>query len=545
MQGAPLDGGAGYGFSRRSFIEKLGAVGGVSLAVAGMEALGFGFASAQAAPPVIAGGKTAKVVVLGAGLAGMTSAYELSRAGYQVEVLEARAFAGGRCQTARKGFVQTEVTGARQVCDLDEGLYFNTGPWRIPYHHTSTLHYTRELGVPLEILVNDNDAAYVMMRGGLGPLADKRLRKGELTTDMRGYTAELLAKTANAGALDASMTHEDRERFIAFLVRDGSLSPKDLSYDGAVDKGLHAQPGRRGYIVKPGAGVDPGPGTPSKPYALGDILSSEAWRGITNAALYEHPTTMFQPRGGMDMIAKAFERRVSKLIRYAAVVQEVRQGDRQVTVSYFDAEEKPAQVTADYCICTIPLSVLNAIPVNVSPRFKAAMQDCSYAPVNKVGLQMKERFWETEHGIYGGHIQTNIPGITVISLPSTGWQGAKGVVLGAYSVVPREAVRLSSLPPSERIRYALDAGEQVFPGAYASSFEKGYVASWHLTKYNLGGWASWSDEGRRQSYPVLCEPDGRIYLAGEHLSYLGGWQAGAIESAWQQIAKLHARVQQA
>ncbi|HEX5377364.1 MAG TPA: hypothetical protein VFW47_02260, partial [Phenylobacterium sp.] len=39
-----------------------------------------------------------------------------------------------------------------------------------------------------------------------------------------------------------------------------------------------------------------------------------------------------------------------------------------------------------------------------------------------------------------------------------------------------------------------------------------------------------------------CEPDGRLYLAGEHLSYLTGWQAGGIESAWQQIAKLHARV---
>ena len=45
------------------------------------------------------------------------------------------------------------------------------------------------------------------------------------------------------------------------------------------------------------------------------------------------------------------------------------------------------------------------------------------------------------------------------------------------------------------------------------------------------------------AYPVLCEPDGRLYLAGEHLSYLTGWQAGGIESAWQQITKLHARIQ--
>jgi monoamine oxidase len=32
-----------------------------------------------------------------------------------------------------------------------------------------------------------------------------------------------------------------------------------------------------------------------------------------------------------------------------------------------------------------------------------------------------------------------------------------------------------------------------------------------------------------------------VLLAGEHLSYLTGWQAGAIESAWMQIEKLHTR----
>src|SRR5471032_1248889 len=43
------------------------------------------------------------------------------------------------------------------------------------------------------------------------------------------------------------------------------------------------------------------------------------------------------------------------------------------------------------------------------------------------------------------------------------------------------------------------------------------------------------------AYPVLIEGEGRVLLAGEHLSYLTGWQAGAIESAWQQIAKIHER----
>ncbi|MGH1560052.1 FAD-dependent oxidoreductase [Caulobacter segnis] len=84
----------------------------MSLVLSGMDALGFSQASATELPPDPSGGaKNTKVVILGAGLAGMTAAYELSKAGYQVQVLEARSFAGGRCQTARKGFKHTDLIG--------------------------------------------------------------------------------------------------------------------------------------------------------------------------------------------------------------------------------------------------------------------------------------------------------------------------------------------------------------------------------------------------------------------------------------------------
>ena len=96
-----LDAGvAGGVLTRRRFFESLAAVGGMSLVLSGMEALGYSMASATELPPELTGGaKGTKVIILGAGLAGMTAAYELSKAGYQVQILEARSFAGGRCQT--------------------------------------------------------------------------------------------------------------------------------------------------------------------------------------------------------------------------------------------------------------------------------------------------------------------------------------------------------------------------------------------------------------------------------------------------------------
>ena len=41
---------------------------------------------------------------------------------------------------------------------------------------------------------------------------------------------------------------------------------------------------------------------------------------------------------------------------------------------------------------------------------------------------------------------------------------------------------------------------------------------------------------------ALCEIDGRVMLAGEHASYLSGWQEGAILSALDAVERLHRRV---
>jgi len=59
------------------------------------------------------------------------------------------------------------------------------------------------------------------------------------------------------------------------------------------------------------------------------------------------------------------------------------------------------------------------------------------------------------------------------------------------------------------------------------------------------GVVAWTDDTRKSDYPVLSQPDGRIYLAGEHMSYINAWQAGALESARDVVRRLHARVRAA
>jgi monoamine oxidase len=517
--------------TRRAFLHRAAAVGGTGLLLNAMDAWGMGIASRMAGPPVLSGsGKGKSVLILGAGLAGMTAAYELQKLGYRVQLLEARSFAGGRCQTARKGFTMTELGGDPQRCEFDEGHYINHGPWRIPLHHQSTLHYTRSFEIPLEVMVNDNDHSIVYLENG-GPLSRQRLRPAQVKADMRGHVAELLAKSVQDHTLDKQLDADDQRLLLDYLVHEGQLDSADLRYKGRSG---------RGFAINPGAGMNPGPGTASDPLGFKALLESHVSNVYSAVQDFPMQNTMFQPVGGMDAIAKAFEKRVGRFIRYKAEVQTIRHGEKNVTVTYKDTGSGKLQsLSADYCLCAIPLSVLRMIDTDFSDKFKAAVKAVAYAPVGKIGLQMKRRFWEEDDHIYGGHVFTDLDGINTISLPSSQWQKKKGVLLGYYNY-QTSAIQVSAMTPAERAEFALAAGEKIFP-AYRESFEKSFSVAWHRVQYNLGGWAEWSDEARKSAYPVLLEGEGRVLLAGEHLSYLTGWQAGAIESAWQQLARIHER----
>ncbi len=516
--------------SRRAFIERLGGVGGTGLVMAGMSALGFGIESRAATPPSLSGGGGKKIVVLGSGVAGLTSAYELSKAGYDVTLLEARDRIGGRSYTARKGTKLTELGGEAQTCAFDEGHYINPGPWRIPYHHRGYLHYAKTFEVPMELFNNDNDHSYVYFAKGSGPLAGKAIRKQEIAADTRGYATEMLAKQVNQGALDQDFSKGDKELFLSYLRSEGYLTGKDFKYIGSEG---------RGWAVDRGAGLNPG--VPSTPYALSDILQSDTWATLKSVSDFDQQRTMFQPVGGMDQLPAGFVRHLKPtIIHKSHVVEKISQDADKVQVHYVDGKGHRGVVTADYCICTIPLSVLRGIDIQVSDPFKKAVSGVSYAPVGKIGIQMKRRFWEEDHAIYGGHVYFDNPDIGSIALPSTGWLGNKGVLLGYYQF-GANAAKISAKRLAERQAFAVAEGQKVFP-QYAENAESAFSIAWHRVQYNLGGWAEWNTDNRRDSYPILNEPDGRIYLAGEHLSYLTGWQEGGIESAWQQIGKLHKRV---
>ncbi|WP_342239727.1 flavin monoamine oxidase family protein [Inquilinus sp. OTU3971] len=524
----------GDGVSRRGLLSLIGMTAGSAAMYQAMTSLGLAAESGYKGPVDLSGDpKGATVLVLGAGLAGLTAALELRQAGYKVQLLEFNDRPGGRNWTLRGGDRYTELGGAAQTCGFDQGLYLNPGPWRIPYHHHGVLAYCRRLGVALEPFQQLNHNALLHNTKGFG---GKPQRIREIKTDFQGHVSELLAKAAQQGKLDEAVSKEDREILLQALKSWGALD-KDYGY-----KAGETASEFRGYAKDAGGGLGAEP-VPGEPIGLSDILNSRLWRSLQSFALYEFQTTMFQPVGGMDMIGKAFAGQLDGLIRYNAKVTRIQQGEAGVTVTYEDTTSpgSPLQAKADWCVCTIPLTVLSQIPIDVGAKMQAAIEAVPYASSVKVGLQFKRRFWEEDEAIYGGISYTDLP-IRQISYPSTGYNlGGKGVLLGAYSWNGPNSYEFTAMDPAERVRRAVQYGKQIHP-QYETEFETGISVAWHRVPFTLGCAGDWTDEARAQHYDNLCQIDGRIVLAGEHASYIPAWQEGAILSALNAIERLHHRV---
>jgi len=520
--------------TRRDLLALVGTVAGSAAMYQAMTSLGFASESGYKGPIKLEGDpRGTSVLVLGAGLAGMTAALELRKAGYKVEVLEFNSRPGGRNWTLRGGDSFTELGGATQTCEFEQGLYLNPGPWRIPYHHRALLDYCKRLGVALEPFIQLNHNALLHGSDAFGG-RPQRIR--DIKTDFQGHVSELLAKATQQGKLDEAVSAEDKAMLLQAL-RSWGVLDKNYAYSASLDSADF-----RGYAKDPGGGLGAAP-VAGEPVRLSDILTSRLWRYLQNFALYQFQTTMFQPVGGMDMIGKAFAREVGDLIRYDAKVTRIQQDNGGVTVSYVNAKmpAAPQLAKADWCICTIPLSILSQIPVDVGPRMKAAIDAVPYASSVKIGLQFKRRFWEEDEAIYGGISYTDLP-IRQISYPSSGFnRSGRGVLLGAYVYEGANSFEFTSMNPADRVARAVDFGSSIHP-QYKTEFENGIAVAWHRVPFTLGCAGNWSDKAREEHYDNLCRIDGRIALAGEHASYIPAWQEGAILSSLDAITRLHERV---
>jgi len=364
-----------------------------------------------------------------------------------------------------------------------------------------------------------------------------------IANDTRGWISELLAKAVVKGDLDVELTRKGVKPsdLLNLLTVFGDIEPD--SNDGKWD---YLGSSRSGYLVEPG--ID-SCGNLLKPLTLADLMKSNFWNDrFYQAEEYEWQPTLFQPVGGMDQIWKYGFLQKSPVGRFIHYDQEVvnvenvtEEGKPKVKVAFRPVSGLAgcvSSITADWCISTIPLPILAKITKdnNFSQSYKDAIDAVSFAPTVKVGWQTNSRFWETQDQMYGGISYTTDP-ITQIWYPSWSYFKQKGILTGAYNY-DDDAIAYGKMPLQQRLVEAMKGAKKVHPAFDPHvPLELGLSIAWQNVPWQLGGWADdWSCD--KKIPQTLLNPEGRFWVAGDQVSYLSGWQEGAVRSAHHVIANI-------
>ncbi len=467
-------------------------------------------------------GNGRRVVVIGAGIAGLVATLELRRLGYACTLLEAADRAGGRVRTLRAGDALVE-TDSVQPClfDLHENLYFNAGPSRIPHHHEFLLGYCREFGVALETFVNDNRATWLQRQAQFGGAPQVARR---IDADTRGHIAALLSTAIDRNALDAELSATDRTRVLAMLRQFGDLDASS-AYAGSHRAGFPGQEDagsrERGTLL------------PARD--LQELIADTFWtarRAFTDG-LDQQPV-MLQAVGGMDRIPNALAAQVATELVLNAPVTELRKTASGVRVVYENMGSAVA-LDADHGVCCLPASVLTGIPNDFDAAHRAEIGGFAYAPAVRIAFQAP-RFWEREHNLYGGIAWTD-QDITQVWYPSHGFGDEQGILLGAYLFGGAAGEAFTNHTPPQRLDATLAQAAALHPGLPGVA-ARGISVAWNKVPWQLGAWGL-------STPSALLSADGGYVFAGEHLSILPAWQEGAILSAYRAIDSVVARDSQA
>jgi monoamine oxidase len=326
--------------------------------------------------------KGKKVVVIGSGVGGLTTAYELlaQKSGAKVTVLEAQNRTGGRCLSLRTGDTLTEdqnsklfesKPGDTQVVRFkrptgDAEPYLNAGPGRIPSSHKRLLDYLKKFSVDIEVYVMNSESNLVQKDGSFGgdPMVYRRLNH-----NTRGWLAQMVFKNAKTLLMNMGVPKDKLEKRIDEL-EDLMISFGELDVEGnyEVDPGT---PGfedgktRAGFTELPGVAA----GKTAEKIPLDELLDSKFWHGTRfyQPVDFLWQPTLFQPVGGMDQVQHAFAQEVAALggdIHLNSPVKTIdwdaSKKKFKISVSLIGTEETK-EYEADYCVCNLAMPFLSKI----------------------------------------------------------------------------------------------------------------------------------------------------------------------------------------
>jgi monoamine oxidase len=448
-----------------------------------------------------------RVVVIGAGIAGLVAAYELDRAGHDPVVLEANQRVGGRVHTFRS---------------FAPGLYGEAGAMRIPRVHDLTLSYCERFGFEMRPFVMGNPNALVCVAGqrmsAAEAEADPARLEFDLADDERGRSFGQMWEQATADL--QAMLDEDADAGWEAILRE---------YDQySLREFLESRGWSEGAIEM---------------YGVMNFVESDLDNSVIEEfreSLGRHFEDMQEIVGGMDLLPAAFYAPIRQRFRFGAEVIAIAQDPEGVVVHFRTLAGRFSE-RGDYAICTLPFSILRHI--EILPRFsrekQRAIRQLNYAESTKVLFQVRDRFWEREDGIVGGTTATDLPIRRMVYPSHPPADGdPRGVLLASYTW-SQDAARWAAMDPETRLEQALDDVAQIHPSV-RDSFEGGASQAWSTDPFAAGAFALFAPGQQTQLQADITQPEGRVHFAGEHCSLHHAWIQGALESGIRAARDIHA-----
>ena len=498
--------------------------------------------------PKLPDGEFRKVVVVGAGMAGLCASYELLRAGYDVELLERTERPCGRVYTLREPF--------------SDGLWGEAGAMRIPAAHFLDWAYITKLGIETNRFQNSNpNAAYYFDepnipnkrtfgndKKGMARLNEYWNKNLDIPIenlpidDKFEKTMDQLAQEIEECGYDKVVAKYDEMTYEQFL-RSYGWSDNEILLFGVTST-------EESYL---------GSGAVENFSEFEGRVWDDTATG-TNPVTGEKITGLHEITGGMDRFGKAFltadtgtgHKKVEDILKYGACVSKLKtapDSNGLVTVEYTDASSMQHEVEAHYILLAVPSLALR--DVEVEPPFtvskQKAIREVQYAPSGKIFLQYRRRWWRDPDYKVDGQV-VNAPkdggggafttmGIRQLYFPSdrhSEFAGTdRGVVIVSYTW---EQDTLVWGTKNDIVEEAAKQVEKIFPGT-GELLETGASVLWENVEWTGGGAFAYFRPGQwTRLYQDVVAPDGmvgdeRVLFAGEQCSPIHSWIQGALDSA--------------